>query len=129
MLTRVNGRLSAPVINSKALTNEPTESASIKTCAASLKLHIDSTRSNEASSTKTDLKFARESLPSSFTLQGNLDPALLESDPDTVKNATLELLNKMKGDSGHILNLGHGIRPQAKIECMHALVQTVRDFN
>ena len=34
----------------------------------------------------------------------------------------------MKGDPGHILNLGHGIRPQAKIECMHALVQTVRSL-
>jgi uroporphyrinogen decarboxylase len=77
----------------------------------------------------TDLEFARKSLPSGFTLQGNLDPALLESEPEIVKNTTLDLLNKMKGDPGHILNLGHGIRPQAKIECMHALVQTVQEFN
>jgi uroporphyrinogen decarboxylase len=78
---------------------------------------------------ETDLKSARKSLPSGFTLQGNLNPALLESEPEFVKNTTLELLNKMKGDPGHILNLGHGIRPQAKIDCMHALVQTVREFN
>jgi uroporphyrinogen decarboxylase len=34
----------------------------------------------------------------------------------------------MRGDPGHIINLGHGIRPQAKIECMHALVETVTKY-
>ena len=77
---------------------------------------------------ETDLRFARESLPSHFTLQGNLPPSLLETDPENVKKNTIALLNKMKGDSGHILNLGHGIRPQAKIECMHALVETVTSY-
>ena len=41
---------------------------------------------------------------------------------------TIKLLNEMRGDSGHILNLGHGIRPNAKIECMEALVKTTREF-
>jgi uroporphyrinogen decarboxylase len=35
----------------------------------------------------------------------------------------------MNGDRAHILNLGHGIRPQAKIECMEALVQAVTEYN
>ena len=35
----------------------------------------------------------------------------------------------MKGDAGHILNLGHGIRPQAKIECMEALIETNATFS
>jgi len=94
-----------------------------------LKLFSKSKVSGISVDHKTDLEFARKSLPSGFTLQGNLDPALLESEPEIVKNTTLDLLNKMKGDPGHILNLGHGIRPQAKIECMHALVQTVQEFN
>ena len=34
----------------------------------------------------------------------------------------------MNGDKSHILNLGHGIRPQAKVECMEALVQTVIEY-
>jgi uroporphyrinogen decarboxylase len=68
-------------------------------------------------------------LPSHFTLQGNLDPALLETNPDTVRQTTLKLLEKMKGDSGHILNLGHGIRPQAKVECMEELVDTVTNYS
>ena len=94
-----------------------------------LKLFSKSKVSGISVDHETDLRSARKSLPSGFTLQGNLNPALLESEPEIVKNTTLELLNKMKGDPGHILNLGHGIRPQAKIDCMHALVQTVREFN
>jgi uroporphyrinogen decarboxylase len=31
----------------------------------------------------------------------------------------------MRGRSGHIFNLGHGIRPDARIECVSALVDTV----
>ncbi|MDG1324670.1 MAG: uroporphyrinogen decarboxylase [Opitutales bacterium] len=78
---------------------------------------------------ETDLAYARNTLPSHFTLQGNLDPALLETDPETVCQTTLKLLKKMEGDPGHILNLGHGIRPQAKVECMEALVRTVTNYS
>ena len=31
----------------------------------------------------------------------------------------------MRGIPGHIFNLGHGILPQAKIECVEALVNQV----
>jgi uroporphyrinogen decarboxylase len=34
-------------------------------------------------------------------------------------------LNPCAAAPGHIFNLGHGIMPQAKIECVEALVQTV----
>ena len=77
---------------------------------------------------QTKLSDARKILPSSFTLQGNLNPNVMETSPDNVEHKTLKLLNEMQGDSGHILNLGHGIRPNAKIECMEALVKTTREF-
>lgn len=77
---------------------------------------------------ETDLKYARNTLPAHFTLQGNLDPALMETNKETVKKTTGELLNKMDRDSGHILNLGHGIRPKAKVECMESLVETVLTY-
>jgi uroporphyrinogen decarboxylase len=60
-----------------------------------------------------------------IALQGNLDPALLETDPETVRRETRRLLTSMRGRSGHIFNLGHGIRPDARIECVSALVDTV----
>ncbi len=71
-----------------------------------------------------DLAKTRTTLPAPLTLQGNLAPDLLETTPEKVVNETSALLDKMKGDKGHILNLGHGIRPMAKIECMEALVST-----
>jgi len=41
-----------------------------------------------------------------------------------VRAATAKLLGQISG-SGHIVNLGHGVTPQAKIECVAALVETV----
>jgi len=34
----------------------------------------------------------------------------------------------MRTTPGHVLNLGHGILPQAKIECVESLVQTVTNW-
>jgi len=76
----------------------------------------------------TDLFECRKRLPAPMTLQGNLPPELMETDVETVKNETLKLLQGMKGDTCHILNLGHGIRPGAKIECMETLVETTVNF-
>jgi len=58
-------------------------------------------------------------------LQGNLDPALPGTTPDTVRRETRRLLEAMRGRLGHIVNLGHGIRPDAKLDCVAALVETV----
>jgi uroporphyrinogen decarboxylase len=60
-----------------------------------------------------------------IALQGNLDPALLNTTPAKVRRATLRLLNSMRGRPGHIVNLGHGIQPEARLECVTALVDTV----
>ena len=67
------------------------------------------------------------SLPSTgapVALQGNLDPVLLNTTPEIVREETARLLSSMRGIPGHILNLGHGILPAAKIECVEALVET-----
>ncbi len=62
-------------------------------------------------------------------LQGNLDPVLLNTTPDIVRRETTRLLTSMRGLPGHIFNLGHGILPHAKIECVQALVDTVTNFH
>ncbi len=72
-----------------------------------------------------DLGVARKLVPGNVALQGNLDPVLLNTTPDIVRRETTRLLETMRGAKGHIFNLGHGIMPQAKIECMEALVTTV----
>jgi len=34
----------------------------------------------------------------------------------------------MRGRAGHIFNLGHGVPPEARLENIAALVETVRGF-
>jgi uroporphyrinogen decarboxylase len=73
----------------------------------------------------SDLAIVRRALPANVAVQGNLDPVLLNTTPDIVRRETGRLLESMRGASGHIFNLGHGIMPSAKIECVQALVDTV----
>ena len=72
-----------------------------------------------------DLAIVRRTLPGNVAVQGNLDPVLLNTTPDIVRHEATRLLDSMRGTAGHIFNLGHGIMPHAKIECMQALVDTV----
>ena len=72
-----------------------------------------------------DLAVVRRTLPANIAVQGNLDPILLNTTPEIVRREATRLLESMRGTNGHIFNLGHGITPQAKIECMEALVDTV----
>ncbi len=72
-----------------------------------------------------DLAAVRRALPAHVAVQGNLDPVLLNTTPDIVRREATRLLEAMRGTSGHIFNLGHGIMPHAKIECMQTLVDTV----
>ncbi len=72
-----------------------------------------------------DLAAARRALPGTIAVQGNLDPVLLNTTPAAVTSAATRLLESMRGLPGHIFNLGHGILPEAKIECVDALCKTV----
>jgi uroporphyrinogen decarboxylase len=72
-----------------------------------------------------DLGVARKLVPGNVALQGNLDPVLLNTTPEIVRREATRLLETMRGTTGHIFNLGHGILPQAKLACVEALVETV----
>ena len=61
-------------------------------------------------------------------VQGNLDPAALESSPEAVRLETKKILKARAGKPGHVFNLGHGITPQAHLECVEAMVETVQQF-
>jgi uroporphyrinogen decarboxylase len=73
----------------------------------------------------SDLAIVRRTLPENIAVQGNLDPVLLNTTPEIVRHEATRLLESMRGTRGHIFNLGHGITPRAKVECMQALVDTV----
>lgn len=75
-----------------------------------------------------DLAAVRASLPANVAVQGNLDPVLMTTTPDIVAAQSRRLLESLRGRPGHVFNLGHGITPDARIECMQALVDTVVSF-
>jgi len=75
-----------------------------------------------------DLRAARATVPKTIALQGNLDPVLMQTTPEIVRRESARLLESMRGETGHIFNLGHGITPQARIACMEALVDTVTSW-
>jgi uroporphyrinogen decarboxylase len=68
-------------------------------------------------------------LPPNVAVQGNLDPFLLSTTPDRVAAETQRILTEMRGRPGHIFNLGHGVPPNARLECIESLVNTVRSFS
>ena len=68
-----------------------------------------------------------EGLPGDIAVQGNIDPVLMNGSPDIVHRETHALLHAMDGRNGFIVNLGHGIHPGARIECVESLVETVRN--
>lgn len=67
-------------------------------------------------------------LPERVGVQGNLDPFLLTTTPETVAAETRRILREMGGRPGHIFNLGHGVPPDAKLENIETLVHTVRNY-
>ena len=75
-----------------------------------------------------ELAAVRRSLPGNVAVQGNLDPVILNTTPEIARRETTRLLEVMHGRAGHILNLGHGILPKAKIGCVEALVETVTSW-
>jgi len=61
-------------------------------------------------------------------IQGNLNPEILLTDPETVSKETEKILRLANGRPGHIFNLGHGILPQTPMENVHAMIETVKNW-
>src|SRR5262249_1332138 len=62
------------------------------------------------------LPAVRDLLPHNVGVQGNLDPLLLSAPPEAAATATRNILESMGGRCGHIFNLGHGVRPDSRLE-------------
>jgi len=72
-----------------------------------------------------DLASARNGIGKRVAIQGNLDPLVLLTDPDTVARQTTDLIRAAGPAPGHVFNLGHGIRPGTPTENVAALIETV----
>lgn len=72
-----------------------------------------------------DLRRTRQSIGHHTALQGNLDPVTLTTNPETVAREAKRVLEDIAWAPGFIFNLGHGMLPSAKIECVEALMEVV----
>jgi uroporphyrinogen decarboxylase len=75
---------------------------------------------------RIDLDAAWQAVGHDRAVQGNLEPAVLLADRDTVRRRALEVLARAAGRPGHIFNLGHGVLPQTPVENVLELVAAVK---
>lgn len=70
---------------------------------------------------------ARQVLPETIAIQGNLDPELLRLDsPQSAIEQTKQILSIMEDRNGFIFNLGHGVPPDAKIKNIEEILKIIR---
>ena len=72
-----------------------------------------------------DLGEARRAVGARVALQGNLDPLVLLTDPDTVRREVIAVMHAAGPAPGHVFNLGHGILPTTPPDNVAALVDAV----
>jgi uroporphyrinogen decarboxylase len=72
-----------------------------------------------------DIGEARRKVGDRVALQGNLDPTILLTSADAVRNEATRIISSFGKGSGHVFNLGHGISQHTPPEHVTALIETV----
>ena len=72
---------------------------------------------------RTPLDEASRRLGDSLPLQGNLDPSLLWAPPEVLERGLADVLERGRRAPGHVLNLGHGVPPDADPEVLTRIVE------
>src|SRR5690348_634796 len=70
---------------------------------------------------------ARRRVGDRVALQGNLDPKVLLSSPETIAREARRVLDDFGPHPGHVFNLGHGITPDVDPEHVRVLVDAVHE--
>ena len=77
---------------------------------------------------RINLAKAWDAVGHDVAVQGNLEPIVLFSELDYLKERTQQVLDAAAGRPGHIFNLGHGVMPGMKPENVKALVEMVHEL-
>ena len=77
----------------------------------------------------TDIGQARARVGDRVALQGNMDPAILYTNPTRIRAEVADILASYGQGSGHIFNLGHGVTPQATPENVGAFFEAVAELS
>ncbi|MCH9715517.1 MAG: uroporphyrinogen decarboxylase [Gammaproteobacteria bacterium] len=76
-----------------------------------------------------DLGRARMEVGARVALQGNLDPTVLLTSPESIRSEVARVLSAFGAGSGHIFNLGHGITPDVPPENLRVMIEAVRELS
>jgi uroporphyrinogen decarboxylase len=75
-----------------------------------------------------DMAEARQRLGRDMKVQGNIDPGVLFGSKEIIRDRILDTIRKA-GNSGHILNLGHGILPNTPEENAAFFFETAKQVD
>ncbi|MDQ1129569.1 uroporphyrinogen decarboxylase [Microbacterium sp. SORGH_AS 888] len=75
---------------------------------------------------RTPLDEAASVLGADVTLQGNIDPALLQAPWPVLADHVMDVVRRGRAARAHVLNLGHGVPPDTDPEVLTRIVELVR---
>lgn len=75
-----------------------------------------------------DIKEARARVGEHVALQGNLDPFILFSKPEKIKNEVKKIIERHGSKIGHVFNLGHGIDKETPIDNVKIMIDAVHEY-
>ncbi|MBN9225890.1 MULTISPECIES: uroporphyrinogen decarboxylase [Legionella] len=76
-----------------------------------------------------DLGDARRRVGNQVALQGNLDPSVLLTSRQCIREQVKKVLASYGAGSGHVFNLGHGVTPDVPPEHVAAMIEAVYEFS
>jgi uroporphyrinogen decarboxylase len=76
-----------------------------------------------------DLSDARKLTSDKVALQGNMDPCILYSNPDRIREEVATVLASYGKGPGHVFNLGHGIHPNIDPDNVGAFINAVHEMS
>ncbi len=76
-----------------------------------------------------DLSDARKMVGDKVALQGNMDPCILYSSPDRIREEVKTVLASYGEGNGHIFNLGHGIHQHIDPENVGVFIDSVHEYS
>ena len=77
----------------------------------------------------TELADARVQVRDKVALQGNMDPCVLYSSPERIREEVAHVLDSYGHGPGHVFNLGHGIHPEVDPEHAGAFIEAVHELS
>jgi uroporphyrinogen decarboxylase len=76
-----------------------------------------------------DIAQVRKNIGDRVALQGNMDPAILKTNPEVIRKEVKSILDDFGHGPGHVFNLGHGITPDINPENAGAFINAVHDLS